>query len=103
MDPVNQFALAGFPFALVLSMFMSITMIGLYNVQRAMQDPFCTMYVVGFDDIPVVKVCREIHNACKIAGQEGHMPFVLDDDDGFDGGNLRGDSRQVSKANMCVP
>lgn len=88
----ERHAMAAFLFSLVLSISTEIAMVGLYNVQRALQDPFDGQ---GFDDIHTETMCNEICNAIKVSGNDVVIPLhlVLD----FKGPRLHED------APMCVP
>jgi len=85
----------GFTFALILATFTSIAMVGLYNVQRALQDPFDED---GLDDIKVTIMFREIFHALQIVIHDGSSPLLLEDSVGLE----RGRDRRKSM-DMCVP
>lgn len=64
----------GFVFALILSTVTSVAMVGLYNVQRALQDPFDED---GLDDIKTSTMIREIFHALAIVGHDGSGQLEL--------------------------
>lgn len=81
----------GLLFALALSVVMSSAMIGLFNVQRAMQDPFDS---AGIDNVDAKVMCQEIANAIRIVKSDGKEPWdcrTAEDtvlDGGREGSNL---------------
>jgi len=92
----HQDFVGGFIFSLIYSVFTSIAMVGLFNVQRAMQDPFISS---GFDNIHIETMCHEVHNAIKITAHNGSTPLVLDSPrHRFKGSQLHHDLKH-----MCVP
>ena len=68
----------GFLFALVLCVFTSMAMVGLYSVQKAMQDPFVED---GLDDIKVSVMCRELRHALAIVNPHHPLGTPLEEMD----------------------
>merc|ERR1712196_271010 len=56
-SPSQDMARTDFGFALLFSLALSVAMVGLYNVQRALQDPFDED---GLDDIRVSKIHQQL-------------------------------------------
>jgi len=71
-------SLQGLLFSLALSVVMSCAMIGLFNVQRAMQDPFDTG---GIDNVNAKVMCQEIANAIRIVRSDGARAWDEDTED----------------------
>jgi len=70
----------GFLFSLVLCVFTSMAMVGLYSVQKSLQDPFVTD---GLDDIKVHVMYRELRHALAIVNHDSTTgePFNFDEID----------------------
>lgn len=54
-------------FAVALSFMTSLVMIGIFNVERALEDPFTED---GLDDVHVTQLCRRLQDAVNIAASQ---------------------------------
>merc|ERR1712196_478436 len=74
-SPSQDMARTDSGFALLFSLALSVAMVGLYNVQRALQDPFDED---GLDDIKVTVMIKEICDNMKFVKKDKLEGAALD-------------------------
>ena len=67
----------GLVYSVALSVTLQSCMIGLFNVQRAMQDTFDT---AGLDSVDAKVMCQEIANAIRVVKNDGVTPLDIDEE-----------------------